>query len=483
VDDTLLQSNGTLVRNLRVEDFVVFEDGVPQKIQAFQFVEFTGAHGPEEDLTMTIGPRDGRQDELAREDVRLFVVFWDEYHIRPNIQENFLRGELTKFLRTMLNATDLVAIMDPWTPMSHLVFSRDRYWLAEQVRTLRGRQGILTPRNGAEENHFRMFQSVPYVREQVALTALKSAIAYLGTLRDARKTLLYISQEFGLGRDTTTWSTELIRAANAENVAIYVINPRGLDTYRSNFRGGLLASIAHESGGESYVSNSPAVAIQRAVAQAGGSYVLGYSPTPLRQDGKFHKIEVKVKGDGYQVRARSGYVAPDATQKAAARAAAKEGELPTPIAAAFAELVRVARSSPEDNSYAAKTVFSPEELSPTLSVRPPVVWLVRTPADLKATQSETPPPAYTGREFSAKDRIIMRIAVDGDAAPTASISIGLVSRRGKRLTDLPFTSTNGGWLLDLPLSSIARGEYLIAIDATAGDHRASAYVPIRVESR
>ena len=483
VDVTVLHGNGTLARNLRVDDFVVFEDGAPQRIQTFQFVEFNGAHGPEDDLTMTIGPRDGRQHELAREDVRLFVVFWDEYHIRPQIQENVLREELTKFIRTMLNATDLVAIMDPWTPMSHLVFSRDRYWLAEQVRALRGRQGVMTVRNGAEENHFRMFQSVPYVREQVSLTALKSVIAQLGALRDARKTLLYVSQEFGLGRDTNTWAMDLIREANTENVAVYSINPRGLEVYRSNFRSGLLASIAQGTGGESFVSNSPALAIQRAVAQAGGAYVLGYSPSPPRQDGKFHKIEVKVKGDGYQVRARNGYVAPDASQKAAARAAAQEAELPTPITAAFAELVRVTRSDPEGKSYAAKTIFSPDAPSSTLSIRPPALWLVRTPSDLKAAQSETPPPAYTGREFSGSDRILMRIAVEGDAAANASISIALISRRGKRLTDLPFTRSNGGWLLDLPLSSIARGEYLIAIDARAAEHRAIAYVPIRVESR
>jgi hypothetical protein len=64
--------------------------------------------------------------KLAREDVRLFVVFWDEYHIRPQIQEPPFAANWRSFSRTMLNATDLVAIMDPRTPMSHLVFSRDR---------------------------------------------------------------------------------------------------------------------------------------------------------------------------------------------------------------------------------------------------------------------------------------------------------------------------------------------------------------------
>ena len=48
------------------------------------------------------------------------------------------------------------------------------------------------------------------------------------------------------------------------------------------------------------------------------------------------------------------------------------------------------------------------------------------------------------------------------------------------MTDLPFTRTAKEWLLDLPLQSIARGDYLIEIAATSGETRATAYVPIRV---
>ena len=39
----------------------------------------------------------------------------------------------------------------------------------------------------------------------------------------------------------------------------------------------------------------------------------------------------------------------------------------------------------------------------------------------------------------------------------------------------------GGWLLDLPLQSIARGEYLIGVDAEAAGQRSTAYVPIRIQ--
>jgi VWFA-related protein len=483
VDVTVLDRSGKPLPNLTADDFTVFEDGVPQRIQTFQFLEFTGAYGPDEDLTLTIGPRDNRNDQLAREDVRLFLVFWDEYHILPNHQETFLRDELTGFVRTMVHPTDFVALMDPWTPMSHLEFSRDRYRLANQIRALRGRQGVLIPRNGAEENHFRMQNRVPFVREQVSLTALKSAIAHLGALREGRKTLVYLSQEFGLGRDTSAWAMDVMREANAANVAIYAIDPRGIEVGRSTFRTGLLASIAHGTGGESFVTNSPAVAFRRAVTQSSASYLLGYEPSPLRHDGQFHEIDVKVKGGGLQVRARNGYHAPDAAQIEAAQEATEKAELPAPIDAAFTGLVRVPRPDSEEQPGEVATVLVPETPSPALSVAAPTLWVVRTPADLKRAHSDPPPAAYAGREFARTERILMRFVVEGQLAATASVSVGLIDRRGKRLTDLPFTRTPTGWLLDLPLQSISRGEYLIAVEADAEGQRSTAYVPIRISDR
>ena len=483
VDVTVLDRNGKPVLDLKAGDFTVFEDDVPQKIQTFQLVQFDGEHGPDEDLTLTIGPRDNRNDQLARDDVRLILVFWDEYHILPQHQEKVLQDELEKFLKTMLNPTDFVAIMDPWTPLSDLWFSRDRYRLGTQVSGLEGRQGILIPRNAAEENQMQFGNRVPFVREQVSLTALKSAIAYLGTLREGRKTLLYVSQEFGLGRDTYIWAREVIEAANAANVAIYSINPVGLQVNGSNFRAGLLASIAHETGGESFVTNSLAQAFERALTQSGASYLLGYAPSPLRHDGKFHEIEVKVKRGGVQVRARNGYLAPDAAQKEAARKAAADAVLPTPIDAAFTELVRLTRPGAEDQPREVQTILDPETPSPALAVLAPTLWLIQKPADMRAAQSDTPPPAYAGREFVRTDRILMRIAVEGDRAAEATLTVGLVGRRGKRLTDLPFTRSATGWTLDLPLQSIARGEYLIAVEASAGGNRSTAYVPIRVKDR
>ena len=66
--------------------------------------------------------------------------------------------------------TDLVAFMEPMTPLDATAFTRDRRQFDEQVRTLQGRRGIyVPPRNGAEEAHLSVMRNVERLRHEVAL--------------------------------------------------------------------------------------------------------------------------------------------------------------------------------------------------------------------------------------------------------------------------------------------------------------------------
>ena len=64
------------------------------------------------------------------------------------------------------------------------------------------------------------------------------------------------------------------------------------------------------------------MALRRVVEQTGAVYLVGYAPEPLRRDGKFHKIKVSTRRSGLQIRARSGYWAPDEKTITAAKEAA-----------------------------------------------------------------------------------------------------------------------------------------------------------------
>lgn len=72
-----------------------------------------------------------------------------------------------------------------------------------------------------------------------------------------------------------------------------------------------LREITDQSGGRTEVVHDTAeldTATARIAEELNRQYLIGYSPAHGR-DGKYHSIRVRVKGEGYRVRARNGYVA------------------------------------------------------------------------------------------------------------------------------------------------------------------------------
>jgi hypothetical protein len=274
----------------------------------------------------------------------------------------------------------------------------------------------------------------------------------------------------------------IIQAANDANVAVYGVNPDGLQMNRSRF--GLVSDIANNTGGESLQSNSLDFAITRAVAQSSATYLLGYSPSPVRHDGKFHKISVRVKPRGLHVRARNGYWAPHpGAVKRALDAAASVPPTSAPVMKAFGELAGLTKSALDDSPRVVRTILAPEPPSEALAVQAPAVWSVRRPADLQAILGGSPPAPIDNREFTRLERLILQIDITGTQATDAHTAARLVGRGGVKLIDLPLTrvpSDATRWRVDLPLTSVARGDYVIAVEATNGAARAYAYVPIRI---
>ena len=67
--------------------------------------------------------------------------------------------------------------------------------------------------------------------------------------------------------------------------------------------------IAEATGGLTESTSNPQFAMQKAAEASENYYILYYAPANSRADGKFKKISVKVKGQGYRVTNRSGYFA------------------------------------------------------------------------------------------------------------------------------------------------------------------------------
>jgi hypothetical protein len=116
IDATVVDRSGRPVSSLTAGDFEVWEDGVRQSITSFQSLSNTGQ--PSDDRSLAIRSPQHAAAEAARDDVRVFLIFWDEYHIGRFESTLKAKAALSAVMMTAFGPTDLVAIMDPLTPSS-----------------------------------------------------------------------------------------------------------------------------------------------------------------------------------------------------------------------------------------------------------------------------------------------------------------------------------------------------------------------------
>jgi hypothetical protein len=211
--------------------------------------------------------------------------------------------------------------MDPLTPLSHLQFTRAHHELLARIDAFEGRLRQVHPTKSVIEEGQLTRSDVWEVRGAVTLTALESLATYLGGLRDGRKSVLFVSQGptmggFGSGNEDRLRA--VLQAANRGNVTINTFDPRPLGSVSAWSAYDVIQRMAHETGGRSILnSNVPSGQLTQVISDASAHYLLGYVPSREVADGKFHRIEVKVKQRGVRVIARRGYWAPDAKDMSA----------------------------------------------------------------------------------------------------------------------------------------------------------------------
>jgi VWFA-related protein len=320
VDVSVTDRDGQPVEGLDRADFVIKEDGVPQTVETVQFVRLTGALPA--DLRESIEIRSAAHGavEAAREDVRLFVLFLDDYHVDKSPQVMIpLRRTLRAFVE-MLGPYDLVAVMDPLTPLTHLEFTRDRNQLLDRVQRFEGRRGELFPVRSAAEEMQQTQRNVWELRAGVTLDAMNAIVTRLGGLREGRKSVLFVSQGPPVPLRSSNWPRmeDVVQSANRGNVTIHTLDPRPLGS--SEFGGNMvLRRFSDETGGRAiHSTNAHASYLESVIADASAYYLVGYAPERELADGKFHKIDVEVKRRGVRVVSRRGYYAPRADELYAA---------------------------------------------------------------------------------------------------------------------------------------------------------------------
>ena len=171
-------------------------------------------------------------------------------------------------------------------------------------------------------------------RNRITLEVMQRVIESLAGIK-GRKSMVLVSQGFVYDVQLKLMK-EVTEASRRHNVPIYFIDTRGLQGLPDAFTAAfgrpienqdvvaVLADLSREAeGAESLAldtggfvvknSNDLSGGISRVSNESRTYYLLGYNPTDLSRDGKFRKIEVKVrppKAKGLNVRARRGYYAP-----------------------------------------------------------------------------------------------------------------------------------------------------------------------------
>lgn len=323
--DVTVTSRDEAVSDLTLEDFELTEDGVPQTLETIKFIKVDGTRTSNLDEPLEIRSKEHALLEAAREDVRLFAIFLDDYHIskRPEITLP-LRDVLTRFVN-QLGPNDLVALMEPLTTLYDLKYTRNKAELLARIRSFEGRYGETFPVKSAVEEAQLSQRNWMELRSGVTLSALKALATQMGGLREGRKSILFFSQGPGVrpGSPNDLLMREIDVAANRGNVSIHVIDPRPLGAV--GFGGDtVLRRIAESTGGRAIVNTNNATdQLKDVMADASAYYLIGYSPARRVNDGRFREIKVRVKRRGVDVSARRGYWS--ATEKeltAAADAAA-----------------------------------------------------------------------------------------------------------------------------------------------------------------
>jgi VWFA-related protein len=72
---------------------------------------------------------------------------------------------------------------------------------------------------------------------------------------------------------------------------------------------GAFNDLAKATGGLTESSANVAVAFQKTVEATENYYLVYYTPKEYKADNKFHKIEIRIRGGGYRITHRAGYVA------------------------------------------------------------------------------------------------------------------------------------------------------------------------------
>jgi VWFA-related protein len=347
---------GNLIRDLKKEDFTLFEDGKKQEISTFDFenvdqLETAGA--AEETVTgeaAAVGPagvlKKSDAPVMNARDRRVIVFFFDFSAMEPE-QIDRCVDAAKKYVNAQMHAADLVALVSLATNMHvDLDFTDDKTKILPVLTAYSSGsgQGFENGDTGSAEGAAETGGS--YTADDTdyntfsadrKLLALQSTMDALGKIQQ-KKSLIYFSNGISQsGNDNQSALRAATAAAVKNNVAIYTVDIRGLQAFppggeaqsaslhgQSAYNGAAvlsdfsnnaasqetLSTLAADTGGKAFFDTNDFSGVFTQVQKdTSAYYVLGFTSMNPAKDGRYRHLKVTVNRADVKLEYRPGYYA------------------------------------------------------------------------------------------------------------------------------------------------------------------------------
>jgi len=344
VDVVVRDSLRRPVGDLTLDDFEVFEDGRKQSISSFQLVGgATRARRTSGDASVK-PPAQAPQGVASATPVIVALAF---EQLGPEGRRLAERAA-SALVSNSLQSSDFAGVFAVDRALHVLVpYTNDSTTLLKGVQEAAQRPGYPRERAGyvpgaefassaAGQPTTATREDNPFVRGHATLAAVSRLIESLRPL-PGRKSVILFSEGFALDsseeerlmpasrspNDNDDWLSDnrsdhfkrVLEQANHAQVAFYTFDAKGLRVEspfasvgfgRAPYVG--LQFLADETGG-AFIENTNDLeaGVRQAFDDMHQYYLLGYTSTKPKPDGKYRRIEVKVRRTGMRVLARKGY--------------------------------------------------------------------------------------------------------------------------------------------------------------------------------
>jgi VWFA-related protein len=519
--------DGRIIEGLTADDFEVFEDGKPQKVETFEY-----------DTFQTWTPDGERKDPASQQAAydlaadpswRVFVIVIDRAaYAMEGMHE--LQQSLHEFINRDLGPRDLFDVL-----------TTDNEWIDLKLgQQTSGADAILDTKTWmdpayAERQQMDALCAGPLKHLDDEYELFEGLVKLLGMIREEKKSILFVSNGLsapragqvtggphalavpsggpigipagppGMGHgdvigvrpkndaceierrrleniDFERRFHDLLADARRANVAFYPINPRGLEaipvhmdraapasqsqSFRElnalEHRNDSLLELAENTDGLAIVNTNDLAKGVRKIADAVSSYyILGYYPTNSKTDGTIRNITVRLKSTGKSVRARHQYLSPT-VREVSAPLPAPESSVPTPVRDALNRLtVSVDRDA---HGASMRTAASSKFVDPVVIRRRGVADEAGAPVFDRTEQVRLEWPTH---------------------APIDHVEARLLDRLGHPLAapipaTVDATRSPAVVVTQLPLASIAHGDYVLELTISAASTTEQTWTAFRV---